>query len=78
MVQAKKWAKASKRPLAVLYLSTPPKDFQALRDFRRLQGAEDRVLSPNLSHEIRSAHEQRQLALDYTIQWTILRATQKR
>ena len=35
--QLRNLAKIYKRPIAVFYLPTPPKEFQALRDFRRLQ-----------------------------------------
>ena len=36
--QLRKLANAYKRPLSVFYLPERPRDFQALRDFRRLPG----------------------------------------
>ncbi|BBU22144.1 Helix-turn-helix [Mycobacterium xenopi] len=39
--QLRKIAKTYKRPLAVLLLPEPPKEFDALRDFRRIAGSED-------------------------------------
>ncbi len=53
-----------KRPFSVFYLPKPPKEFQPLRDFRRLYGARIFELSPNLIFEIRRARERRQIALD--------------
>ena len=37
-----------KRPLGVFFLPKPPKDFAALKDFRRLPGEVAGVLSPAL------------------------------
>lgn len=48
------------RPLAVLLLSEPPRDFSVPRDFR--DGAEEP--SPRLIEEIRRAHEQRDVMLE--------------
>ena len=62
--QLRKLARAYKRPLAVFYLPTPPADFQAMHDFRRLHDAEPGVVSPELSFQMRIAHARRQLALD--------------
>lgn len=53
-------AEKYKRPLAVLLLPTPPRDFQALRDFRRVDPAE-RDIPPRVAYEIRRAHERRRL-----------------
>lgn len=53
-----------KRPLSVFYLPTPPKEFMAMRDFRRLPNTKLRTFSPELSFEIRSAHQRRRLALE--------------
>jgi len=36
--QLRNLANIYKRPLAVFFLPEPPKDFQAMRDFRRLPG----------------------------------------
>lgn len=54
-------AEAYKRPLAVFYLPTPPKGFDALRDFRSAAKA---APSPALAYEIRRANERREIALD--------------
>lgn len=62
--QLGKLANAYKRPIAVFYLPEPPRDFQALRDFRRLP---DRILppqSPALLFSIRRARDRRELAID--------------
>jgi len=59
----KKLASIYKRPLTVFFLPEPPTDFDALRDFRRLIGA-DGALSPALALEIRRANERREAALD--------------
>lgn len=53
-----------KRPLSVFYLPNPPKDFQALKDFRRLPGIIAGVYSAELTFELRAAHERREIALD--------------
>jgi Zn-dependent peptidase ImmA (M78 family)/transcriptional regulator with XRE-family HTH domain len=61
--QLRKLAEIYKRPLVVFYLPTPPTDFDALRDFRRLRvGVPDE--SPELASEIRWAHEMREVALE--------------
>lgn len=54
-------AEAYKRPLAVFYLPTPPKGFDALRDFR---SAAEGAPTPALAYEIRRANERREIALD--------------
>ncbi len=60
--QLRKLAECYKRPLAVLYLPQPPKDFDALRDFRRLPAQIDYEESPELASEIRWAHQIREIA----------------
>lgn len=62
--QLRKLANTYKRPLAVFYLSEPPKDFQAIRDFRSLPGEIAGVESPGLKLEIRRAQERREIALE--------------
>lgn len=57
-------AKVYKRPLAVLFLPTPPRDFDAMRDFRRLDGATAGEWTPELHGEYRRAIAQRDAALD--------------
>lgn len=61
--QLRKLARAYKRPLAVFYLPKPPKDFLALRDFRRLPGEIAGIESPALRLEIRKARYRREVAL---------------
>jgi Zn-dependent peptidase ImmA (M78 family)/DNA-binding XRE family transcriptional regulator len=62
--QLRKLGKAYKRPLAVFYLPEPPRDFQALRDFRRLPGRVTPPESSELRFAIRVAQDRRELALD--------------
>lgn len=61
--QLRKLGNAYKRPIAVFYLPKPPKDFQAMRDFRRLPGQVAGVETPALRLEIRKAHYRREIAL---------------
>jgi Zn-dependent peptidase ImmA (M78 family)/transcriptional regulator with XRE-family HTH domain len=51
--QARKASEVYRRPLAVFYLSEPPKDFETLRDFRSLPDTEPRDFSPQLALLIR-------------------------
>lgn len=60
VTQLRKTASVYKRPLAVLLLPEPPKDFSVPRDFR--EGPESP--SPELLAEIRRAHEQREVLLE--------------
>lgn len=62
--QLRKLAQVYKRPIAVFYLSKPPKKFDALRDFRRLPGESEISESPKLRLEIRRAIYRRKVALD--------------
>ncbi len=62
--QLRKTASVYKRPLAVFFLSKPPRDFDALRDFRRLPDPTRSAASPELSLEIRRAHVRRETALE--------------
>lgn len=61
--QLRKLADVYKRPLVVFYLPRPPKDFDALRDFRRLP-ADAPEETPELALEIRWAHEMREVAVE--------------
>lgn len=63
IAQLRKLAGIYKRPLAVFYLSEPPKKFQAMHDFRRLP-SEAGAESPELRYQIRRASYRRQVALD--------------
>jgi Zn-dependent peptidase ImmA (M78 family)/DNA-binding XRE family transcriptional regulator len=53
-----------KRPISVFYLPAPPKQFDALHDYRRLPDKPLPTLSPALIYEIRKAWERRQTALE--------------
>jgi len=62
--QLRNMARVYKRPLAVFYLQEEPIGFQVMRDFRRLPGTGLRFYSPELTLEIRSAQQRRELALE--------------
>lgn len=64
IIQLRKLGNVYKRPLAVFYLSEPPKKFQAMKDFRRLPLGEERQESFELRLAIRQAHYLREVALD--------------
>jgi Zn-dependent peptidase ImmA (M78 family)/transcriptional regulator with XRE-family HTH domain len=61
--QLRKLAGVYKRPLAVFYLPAPPRDFQAMHDFRQLPGTLLHQESPQLRAEIRKARFRREIAL---------------
>jgi Zn-dependent peptidase ImmA (M78 family) len=61
VAQLRKAAEVYKRPLAVFFLPRPPKDFKAMRDFRRLPGVPDDP-SPALMQELRLAAARRDIA----------------
>jgi Zn-dependent peptidase ImmA (M78 family) len=62
IAQLRTVAQVYKRPLAIFFLSKPPKDFDAIRDFRGF--GVDAPMTPELSYEIRRAHEKREVALE--------------
>lgn len=62
--QLRKLGRIYKRPLAVFYLSKPPKKFQAMQDFRRLPSEVVGQQSPALAFEVRRALSRREIALD--------------
>jgi Zn-dependent peptidase ImmA (M78 family)/transcriptional regulator with XRE-family HTH domain len=62
--QLRKAANVYKRPLAVFFLSEAPRDFDALKDFRRLPDLTQAPASPKLSLEIRRAQMRREMALE--------------
>lgn len=64
IAQLRKAASLYKRPLAVFYLSEPPKDYETLRDFRRLDPGESSEWSAALHSEYRRAHFQRDAVLE--------------
>jgi Zn-dependent peptidase ImmA (M78 family)/transcriptional regulator with XRE-family HTH domain len=60
--QLRSLATLYKRPLSVLFLQAVPIGFQVLSDFRRPQAAGQARYSPELTQEIRIAHQRRELA----------------
>lgn len=64
VAQLRKAAEVYNRALAVFFLPTPPSDFDTMRDFRRLDGAEAGEWSSDLHREYRRAHIQRDNALE--------------
>jgi Zn-dependent peptidase ImmA (M78 family) len=66
VAQLRNFAAATKRPLAVFYLSEPPRTFDALHDFRAgtAAGVPPRT-SPELAFEIRKAYDRREWALEF-------------
>lgn len=61
--QLRKLAEIYKRPLASFYLQEPPSRFQAMHDFRRVADYGGTPPSPELTLEIRKAHDRREWAL---------------
>ncbi len=66
VAQLRKIASVYKRPLAVFYLSEPPKEFDALRDHRRLPGTEQ-GMGPTLAAEVRRVQLQREIAAELSV-----------
>jgi Zn-dependent peptidase ImmA (M78 family)/transcriptional regulator with XRE-family HTH domain len=64
IAQIRKAATVYKRPLGVFFLSEPPRDFDAMRDFRRHVGQSADVWSPELHAEYRRAQTQRENAME--------------
>lgn len=64
IAQLRKAGEVYKRPLAVFFLSEPPRDFQPLTDFRRLPNAEGGSWSPALRLAVRRAQFQQDVAED--------------
>jgi Zn-dependent peptidase ImmA (M78 family) len=64
VAELRKAASVYKRSLGVFYLDEPPKDFDTLRDFRRLEPGESGEWSAPLHAEYRRAHAQREALLD--------------
>jgi Zn-dependent peptidase ImmA (M78 family)/transcriptional regulator with XRE-family HTH domain len=63
--QLRNFASATKRPLAVFYLSEPPRSFDALHDFRAgTAGIAKPAMTPSLAFEIRRAYDRREWALE--------------
>ncbi len=62
--QLRKIASVYKRPVALFYLSEPPRDFVPMRDFRKLPSATDAQLSVELDSELERIHQQRNLLIE--------------
>lgn len=68
VAQLRKMADVYRRPLAVFYLATPPRDFDAMKYFRRPAGAPERPPSPELTYQIREAETRREVALELALE----------
>lgn len=65
LAQLRNLAKATRRPLAVFYLSEAPRTFAALHDFRAgVVGTVRPTMTPALAFEIRRAYDRREWALE--------------
>jgi Zn-dependent peptidase ImmA (M78 family)/transcriptional regulator with XRE-family HTH domain len=64
MAQLRKMSDVYKRPLAVFFLAGPPRDFDALHDFRRLAAENSEAWTPALHFEYRRANDQRASAVE--------------
>ncbi len=64
LTQLRKIGTLYKRPIAIFFLPKPPKDFDALHDFRIPFGSNNVEKSPNLIYAIRTAYTKREIALD--------------
>ncbi|HEY6184946.1 MAG TPA: XRE family transcriptional regulator [Terriglobales bacterium] len=62
--QLRKLATIYKRPLAIFYLENPPKGFAPMVDYRRSTTSEKSLSTPELTFEIRKAHDRREWALE--------------
>lgn len=64
IAKLRKAAELFRRPLAVMYLPEPPLSFQPMHDFRRLPEAGGGQYSPELTYEMRLAHQRREIAIE--------------
>ena len=62
--QLRTLANIYKRPLAVFFLPAAPKQFDAMRDFRRLPGTVEAEYSPELALAVRRARFRREIAME--------------
>lgn len=62
--QLRKLSSIYRRPLAMFYLDKPPKGFAPMHDFRRVAHRLGGSTSPELTMEIRRAHDRREWALE--------------
>ena len=64
IAQLRKYAEACRRPLAVFFLSEPPKTFDAMLDYRRLSDEGEIPGCPPLCREILRATQRRRIPLE--------------
>ena len=64
IAQLRHISEAYKRPLIVLLLEEPPRTFQAMRDFRRLEGVVPGTFSPQLHDELKRAVAQQEVYVE--------------
>ncbi len=64
VAQLRNIAAAYKRPVALFYLSAPPKGFDPMRDFRRMSPTHQVTFSPDLHINIRDAWERREAVIE--------------
>jgi transcriptional regulator with XRE-family HTH domain len=65
--QLRKMAGLYKRPLAVFYLPAPPKDFDAMKSFRRHPNREFAPPSLELAYQVREAEMHREVLLKLAV-----------
>jgi Zn-dependent peptidase ImmA (M78 family)/DNA-binding XRE family transcriptional regulator len=61
LAQLRKVSQVYRRHFSLFYLPKPPKDFDPLKDFRKLHGKEEEIASPALLFEMRLAQERHQI-----------------
>lgn len=64
LAQLRRMVEVYKRPLAVFFLSTPPRDFDAMKDFRLLPEHRGKPWSPELHEAFRRVMRQREIAVE--------------
>ncbi len=64
VAQLRKLSEVCKRPMAVFFLPTPPKTFDAMRDFRRLPDEGELPSCPELKVEIFRSLQRREIAVE--------------
>lgn len=73
VAQLRKLAEICRRPVALFFLPEPPRNFGALRDFRRLSGEEPVLVSEELEAEIHRTQELREAAMSLLEESTVRR-----
>lgn len=69
--QLRKLARVYRRPIALFYLSKPPRTFKPMHDYRRMPGVVARHETYPLRMEMRYARERREIALELLRDLTI-------